>query len=151
MFTYSPQEKIIVEFIKMTPFKSLHPLDSQYCVVTWMIHSCVFLFSDSCWVRCLSWTVTLFAVLQKNPSGPTIFFGFTAFLCIWTLSNNDCMILRFIFSHRGQLRDSFATITEDSNTHWSSRRKTSFDFVFWETRNYLLKPPNGSIKWNNYI
>ncbi len=26
MFTYSPQEKIIVEFIKTTPFKSLHTL-----------------------------------------------------------------------------------------------------------------------------
>ncbi len=25
---YSPQEKIIVEFIKITPFKSLQPLDS---------------------------------------------------------------------------------------------------------------------------
>ncbi len=55
--------------IKMTLFNSLHTLDS---VVTWMIHSCVFLFSDSCsWVPCLSWTGKLAAVLQKNPSGPT--------------------------------------------------------------------------------
>ncbi len=45
------------------------------------------------------------------------------FVCIWTLSINDCMILRSIFSHRGQLRDSFATITEDSNAHWCSRKK----------------------------
>ncbi len=44
-------------------------------------------------------------------------------MCIWTVSNNDCMILRSIFSHRGQLRDSCTTITEDSNTHWCSRRK----------------------------
>ncbi len=51
------------------------------------------------------------------------FFGFPAFLCIWTLSNNGSMILRSIFSHREQLRDSFTTITEDSNTHWCSRRK----------------------------
>ncbi len=51
------------------------------------------------------------------------FFGFPAFLCIWTLSNNDCMILRSIVLHRGQLRDSFATITEDWNAHWCSRRK----------------------------
>ncbi len=36
-----------------------------------MIHSCVFLFSDSCsWVPCLSWTVKLPAVLWKNHSGP---------------------------------------------------------------------------------
>ncbi len=27
------------------------------------------------------------------------------------------------FSHRGQLRYSFAIITEDSNTHWCSRKK----------------------------
>ncbi len=46
-----------------------------------------------------------------------------SFLCMWTLSNSDCMILRSIFLHRGQLRDSFATITEDSNAHWCSRRK----------------------------
>ncbi len=50
-------------------------------------------------------------------------FDFPAFLCIWILSNNDCMILRSIFSHWGQLRDSYAAITEDSNTHWCSRRK----------------------------
>ncbi len=46
-------------------------------------------------------------------------FGFSAFLCIWTLSNN----LRFIFSHWGRLRDSYAAITEASNTHWCSRRR----------------------------
>ncbi len=51
------------------------------------------------------------------------FFGFPALLCIWTLSNKGCMILRTILSHRGQLRDSYASITEDSNTHWCSRRK----------------------------
>ncbi len=70
----------------------------------------VFVFSDSVsWVPCLSWTVKLSAVLQKNPHN---FFGFPAFLCIWTLSNNDCMILRSIFSQWGQLKDSYATITK---------------------------------------
>ncbi len=74
MFTYSPQEKI-----KMTLFKSLHTLNSLYCVVTWMIHSCVFLFSDSCsWVP-LSWTVKLPAVLWKNPSVPTNYLVFQHF------------------------------------------------------------------------
>ncbi len=53
------------------------------------------------------------------------------FVCIWTLSNNDCMVLRSIFSHRGQLRDSFASITEDSNTHWCSRRKNHALRAFW--------------------
>ncbi len=39
MFTYSPQEKIIVEFIKMTHSKVYTPLILN--VVIWMIHSCV--------------------------------------------------------------------------------------------------------------
>ncbi len=84
------------------------------------------------------------------------FFGFPAFLCIsnWTLSNHDCMILRSIFSHRGQLRDSYATITEATNGHWrSSKKKHAFGagrvqffnlrirvnltyFVFWKTTNF---------------
>ncbi len=45
-----------------------------------MIHSCVFLFSDSCsWVPCLSWTVKLSAVHQKNPSAPTNYLWFQHF------------------------------------------------------------------------
>ncbi len=117
MFTYSPQEKI-----KMTLFKSLHTLNSLYCVVTWMIHSCVFLFSDSCsWVP-LSWTVKLPAVLWKNPSVPTNYLVFQHF-CAFEPFPTMTMILRSIFSHRGQLKDSFATITEDSNAHWCSRRR----------------------------
>ncbi len=99
----------------MTPFKSLHTLDSYMCC--YLNDPQRVLFSDSCsWVPCLSWTVQLSAVLQKNPSAPTNYLVFQAYLCIWTLSNNDCMILRSIFSHRGQLRDSFATITEDYNS-----------------------------------
>ncbi len=45
------------------------------------------------------------------------------FSSIFVNLNNDCMISRSIFSYRGQPRDSYATITEDSNTHWCSRRK----------------------------
>ncbi len=77
----------------------------------------VCLFSDSCsWVSCLSWTVKLLLFFRKILQLPQI-------LCIWTLSNNDCMILRSIFSHRGRLRDSYETITEGSNAHWCSRRR----------------------------
>ncbi len=66
---------------------------------------------------------------------------------IWTLSNNDCMILRAIFSHRGQLRDSYATITEDSNAHWCSRRKNHalragalniYEFVIYDQGKFNL-------------
>ncbi len=41
---------------------------------------------------------------------------------IWTLSNIDCMILKCIFSHWGQLRDSCVTITKGESMHWCSRR-----------------------------
>ncbi len=73
--------------------------------------------------------------------------------------------LRCIFSHRGQLRDSYTTITEDSNAHWCPRRRNHAlrpgawkllnlkirvnltYFVFWETCNYLLQPLKSSTKW----
>ncbi len=51
------------------------------------------------------------------------FCSFPAFLHIWTLSSSDCMILRSIFSHWGQLMDSNTTIKKGSNIHWCSRRK----------------------------
>ncbi len=51
------------------------------------------------------------------------FFSFPAFLHIWTLSSSDCMILRSILSHWGQLRHSNTTIKRVSNIHWCSRRK----------------------------
>ncbi len=121
MFTCHPQEKIIVEFIKMTPFKSLHTLNSSYSVVLWMIHSCVFVFRDSCSRVPLVLNSSTVCCSSEKSFSSHKFFGFPA-LCIWTLSNNNCMILRSIFSHRG-LRDSYASITEDSNTHWCSRRR----------------------------
>ncbi len=38
-------------------------------------------------------------------------------------SSSECMILWSIFSHWGQLRDSYTTITKGFNIHWCSRRK----------------------------
>ncbi len=41
---------------------------------------------------------------------------FSSIFCMfWSLSNSDCMILRSIFSHGGQLRDSYITITKCEN------------------------------------
>ncbi len=81
------------------------------------------LFCDGCSrVPCLFWTVKLSTVLQKNPprsadssvfQHPFIFEPFPAVT----------MILRAIFSHWGQLRDSNTTIKKGSNIHWCSRRK----------------------------
>ncbi len=48
-----------------------------------MIHSCVFLFSDSCsWVPCLSWKVKLPTLLQKYPSAFTNYLVFQHF-CVF--------------------------------------------------------------------
>ncbi len=88
-----------------------------------MIHDC-FLFCDGCSrVPCLFWTVKRSSFLQKNPPCPAESSIFQHHLHIWTLSSSDCIILRSIFSHWGQLRDSNTTIKKGSNTHWCSRRK----------------------------
>ncbi len=71
MFTCSPQDKIIVEFIKMTRSKVYIPLiPNTVLFPEWSTAVC--LFSDCCSrVPCVSWTVQLSAVLQKNPSAHT--------------------------------------------------------------------------------
>ncbi len=74
------------------------------------------------WVPCLFWTVKLSTVLQKNPPCPADPSVLQHLLYIWTLSSSDCMILRSIFSHWGQLRNSNTTIKIGSNIHWCSRR-----------------------------
>ncbi len=106
----------------MTRSKVFIPLILNTVLLSeWSTAVCVF--SDSCsWVSCLSWTVKLSCSSEKSFRSHKSF-GFPAFLCIWTLSSSDCMILRSIFSHWGWLRDSYAAITEGSNTHWCSRRK----------------------------
>ena len=84
----------------------------------------VFLLCDGCsWVPCLFWAVKLSSVLQKKSPGPKNSSVFHHLLHIWTLYNSDWMILRSIFSHGGQLRDSNTTIKKGSNIHWCSRRK----------------------------
>ncbi len=84
-------------------------------------------FFYSSWIPCLSWKVKLPAVLQKNSSGPTNSLVFQHLSRIWTLSNNDYMILRSISSLWGQLRDSYTTITKGLNAHQCSRRKKKKD------------------------
>ncbi len=81
MFTCSPQDKIIVEFIKMTGSKVyMHLILNIVLLPEWSTAVC--LFSDSrSWVPCLSWTVKLSAVLQKNPSAPTNYLFFC--ICVY--------------------------------------------------------------------
>ncbi len=123
MFTCSPQEKIIVEFIKMTLSKVYtHLILNTVLFSEWStaVFLCLVIVVHESLVCPEQLNCLLFSrkILRSQK-----LFGCPAFLCIWTLSNIDCMILRFVFSHRGQVRDSFTTITEDSNTHWCSRRK----------------------------
>ncbi len=87
-----------------------------------MIHDCSFVL---CWLFMSplfvlnSWTEHC---SSDKSSTFCRFCSFPAFLHIWTLSSSDCMILRSIFSHWGQLRDSNTTIKKGSNIHWCSRR-----------------------------
>ncbi len=88
----------------------------------WVIHSCLFFVclvivvheSLVCPEQFNCQQINRLLFFRKILQVPQILIC-PAFLCIWTLSNNDCMILRSIFSHWGQLRDSRATITEGSN------------------------------------
>ncbi len=72
MFTYSPQEKISWIYKNDPVQKFTYTWFLILCCYLNDPQLCFFLFSDSCsWVPCLSWTVKLTTVLQKNPSGPT--------------------------------------------------------------------------------
>ncbi len=115
MFTFIPQDKKIAEIIKTTLILCVSLDDPR-----------LFLFCDDCSrVPCLFWTVKLSSVLQNNPPCPAESSVFQHLLFIWTLSSSDCMILRSIFSHWEQLRDSNTTIKKGLNIHWCSRRKHS--------------------------
>ncbi len=73
---FSPQEKIIVEFIKMTPFKSLHTLDTVL-LPEWSTAVC--LFSDSCSrvPCCLIKSILLYKVYEtKDNMKSIVAFGF---------------------------------------------------------------------------
>ncbi len=70
-------------------------------------------------------------------------FSFPAYLCIWTLSNNDCMILTSIFSHWGQPRDSFATITEDYNSKLLQKIIVDYNSKLLQKIQTLTDAPEG--------
>ncbi len=82
----------------------------------------LFVFESSSRVSCLSWTAKLLAVVRKSFRSQK-WFGFPASFVYLNPFLQDCMILRSICSHWGELRDSYATITRGSNRHWCSRRK----------------------------
>ncbi len=124
MFTYSPQNKKNCWNYSNNPLQKFgNPWFLILCEVTWMIHDCSFVL---CWLFMSplfvlnSWTEHC---SSDKSSTFCRFCSFPAFLHIWTLSSSDCMILRSIFSHWGQLRDSNTTIKKGSNIHWCSRRK----------------------------
>ncbi len=118
----SPQEKIIVEFIKMTPFQKLHTLNLNTVLLPddpQLFLFCLLIVVHESLVCPEQLNFLLF--FRKNPSAPTNSLVFQLFCVLEPLLWNDCMILRFKCSNRGQLRDSFAFIIEDSNAHWCSQ------------------------------
>ncbi len=87
-----------------------------------MIHSCVFCLVMVVHESLVVLTVKLLLSLRKILQLTQILW----FSSIFVYLNPFQQWLNYfisIFSHRGQLRDSFVTITEDSNTHWCSRRR----------------------------
>ncbi len=107
-----------------------------------MIHSCFFcfvLFSDRClWVPCLSWTVKLPAVLQKNPSGPTnslVFQHFCAFepfptMTIWFWDPS-------FHTEDNRGTHHLATIIEGSNEPSSRRKNHALRARGWKLLNRM--------------
>ncbi len=91
--------------------KFTYPWILILCVVTWMIHDCF---------SVLWWLFMSPLLVLSNPPAPAHSLFFKHFLHIWTLSNSDSMILRSIFSHWGQLRDSYTTITKGGDIYWCS-------------------------------
>ncbi len=90
MFSCSPKDNLIC--IRLILNKVLLPEWSTavfFCLVM-VVHESL----------CLSWTVKLPAVLREKSFSSHRFFGFTAFLCIWTLSNNDYDFEIHLFSPR---------------------------------------------------
>ncbi len=109
-----------------------------------MIHDCSFVL---CWLFMSplfvlnSWTEHC---SSDKSSTFCRFCSFPAFLHIWTLSSSDCMILRSIFSHWGQLMDSNTTIKKGSNIHWCSRRTHDALRTGWRFPTFFFC-------WNIYI
>ncbi len=118
---FSPQEKIIVEFIKMTPFKSLHTLDTVllpewstavFISLVIVVHeslvcpeqlNCLLFFRKTLQLSLILWFSSIFVYL--NP--------FQQWLYDFEIH---------LFTPRTTER-LITTITEDSNTHRCSRRR----------------------------
>ncbi len=91
MFTCSPQEKIIVEFIKKDPIQKLRFIPNDVLLPEWstvVLFCLVVLFMSPLFVLN---SYTSCCSSEKSFSSHK-FFGFPAFLCIWNLSNNDCIV-----------------------------------------------------------
>ncbi len=112
MFTCSPQEKIIVEFIKMTPFKSLH-IRNTVLLPEWS--TAVFLFSDSCSVESL--------VCPEQLNFLLFFRKILQHFCVFEPFPTMTVGFWDPYFHTEDNWGTHATITEDLNTHWCSRRK----------------------------
>ncbi len=119
IFTYSPQKKMIVEFIKIGPVQVYIPLilNTVFSELSTAVFFCLVIVVHESLVCPEQLNCLLF--LQKKPSNNLVLQHF----CVFDLFPPMTMILRSIFSHWGQRRDRYATITEGSNSHRCPRRK----------------------------
>ncbi len=114
-----------------------------------MTLSCVFLFSDSCsWVPCLSWTVKLPAVLQKNPSGPTnsivfqhlfVFEPFpTITVCFWDSYFHTRTTEGLIWNYYGRFKHSLMLQKEKPCIKSRGVNYLKIVFLIWKSGYILL-------------
>ncbi len=122
VYIYTPQDKIITEFIKKLPLSKMYIPLNLNTVCHFLDDPRLFLYFVMSVHESL---VISWAVQQRNPPAPAPSLVFQHLLHIWSLSKSDCMVLRSIFLNRGQLRDSYKTITKSENIYWCSRRQHS--------------------------
>ncbi len=122
VYIYTPQDKIITEFIKNDPFqKCTYPWILILCVISWVIHDCFYI------LWCLFMSPLLFPEQFNRKILQLLhLLWFSSIFCIFDpFPKVTVWFWDPYFSHRGQLRDSYKTITKSENIYWCSRRQHS--------------------------
>ncbi len=123
MFTCSPQEQIIVEFIKMTPFKNvyMHLIINTVLLPEWSttVFFCLVIVAHESLVCHEQVNCLLFRCLFQVPQN----LCFSSIFCVFEPFPTMTDFEIHFFTPRTSEGLRFATITEDSNAPWCSRRK----------------------------
>ncbi len=124
MFTCSPQEKIICWIYKKWPRSKVYIRLILNTVLLPELYTAVFFCLVVVVYEFLVCPEQLYFLLffRKILQLPQILW-FSRLFVYLNLFQQWLYDFEIHFLHRGQLRDSFVTITEDSNAHWCSRSK----------------------------